>query len=370
MQTKTAITAIGIANPPYQQKQMVAAEMVAEMLQLKPLEKRLLKSVYRSTGIEHRYSVLNDFCKRPGEYEFFSNDPNMPFPSTAQRMRIYKENALPLAIKAIEDCFKNLNQFNPKTITHVVTISCTGMYAPGIDIEIIEHFKLNSDTQRTTINFMGCYGAFNGLKMADTICKADANAKVLVVSVELCTLHFQKNESRDSIFSNAIFADGAAAVLIEGQHQRSKSFSFEKFHCDLLPQNSKDMAWEIGDSGFDIVLSSYIPQAIETGIANFTQRLLDKNKMAFSDIDLFAIHPGGAKILKACETAFSITEEDNRYSYQTLRDYGNMSSATVLFVLKKIWDDLSAAQDDKTIFSCAFGPGLTLESMLLKIKNN
>jgi predicted naringenin-chalcone synthase len=214
---------------------------------------------------------------------------------------------------------------------------------------------------------MGCYGAFNGIKVADAICRADPAAKVLLVCVELCTIHFQKNDSMDSIISNAIFADGAGAVLIEGKTTSTKKFNLAAFHCDLLPQNSQDMAWHISDNGFDIVLSSYVPEAIQSGIVLFTQRLLKCKQLALTDIDFYAIHPGGQKILTACEKALSITAEQNKYSYQVLQQYGNMSSATVLFVLKLIWDEIHKVHAGKKIFSCAFGPGLTLESMLLTI---
>jgi alpha-pyrone synthase len=366
----TAITAIGIANPRYKQHQHTAADIVTTALQLKPAEKRLLKSLYRSTGIEYRHSVLSDFCRQPGEYDFFPNDPQLPFPTTAARMRVYKEHALPLALQAIQCCVDSLSSFNKNTITHLITVSCTGMYAPGIDIEIVQQLQLNSTVKRTCINFMGCYGAFNAIKVADAICQSDPRAKVLVVSVELCTIHFQKNNSMDSMISNAIFADGAAAVLIEATPTQQKCFLLKGFYCDLLPQHSQDMAWHIADDGFDIVLSSYVPQAIQSGIAEFTQRLLVQHHMALADIDLYAIHPGGYKILKACEEALSISEEDNKYSYEVLRQYGNMSSATTLFVLKKIWDDLCADHHHNQIFSCAFGPGLTLESMLLRISVN
>lgn len=362
---KSAITAIGTATPAHKQNQQIAAEIVIRALQLKPLERRLLKSIYKSTGIENRYSVMGDFCKQPGEYEFFPNDTSAPFPSTAARMNVYKANALPLALQAIKNCFAQY-PVTLSSITHLITVSCTGMYAPGLDIEITEQLALNSSIKRTAINFMGCYGAFNAIKVADAICQADENAKVLVISVELCTIHFQKNGAMDSIFSNAIFADGAAAVCIEAQPKNKKHFLLESFHCDLLPQHRKEMAWHIADSGFDIVLSSYIPQAIQSGIANFTQRLLDKQAISLADIDFYAIHPGGSKILKACEQALNITEADNRYSYDVLRDYGNMSSATVLFVLKAIWDNINEDDRHKQIFSCAFGPGLTLEAMLLK----
>lgn len=362
----SAIVAVGTANPKYKQLQAYTAEQIAMSFCLTPAQKRILRSVYKSTGIEHRYSVLNDYCKSPGEFEFFPNSPDAPFPGTAARMKIYKDNALDLAVSAIENCLASLNDFDHHEITHLITVSCTGMYAPGIDIEIVQKLQLNSSTKRTAINFMGCYGAYNAFKVADAICKSDPNATVLIVCVELCTIHFQKSMNIDNIISNSIFADGAASVLIQSRPKYKKYLSFEHFHSDLLPQTKKEMAWHIGDNGFDIVLSTYVPEVIQSGIINFTNKLLNQYKVTLEDIDFYAIHPGGIKILEACENALKISKEHNKYSYEVLKHNGNMSSATVIFVLKAIWNDLKIHDHQKNIFSCAFGPGLTLESMILK----
>lgn len=360
---EVAIVGIGTANPVYKQSQTKTAELVATVLQLKPAEKRLLKSIYKATGIEHRHSVLNDYAKIPGEFEFFPNDANDSFPSTAARMKIYQAHALTLALAAIEDC---LGARDKSVITHLITVSCTGMYAPGIDIELVQQLNLRSSTKRTCINFMGCYGAFNAIKLANDICKADAQATVLIVCVELCSIHFQKNSNLDNMISNAIFADGAAAFLIQAHPSQQTYLSLTDFHCELIPQTSQEMAWHVADSGFDIVLSSYVPEVIESGIAAFTQTLLNRSGFQLNDIGFFAIHPGGVKILEACEQSLNISAEKNKYSYQVLREFGNMSSATVGFVLKAIWRDLKAQDNGQAIFSCAFGPGLTLESMLLQ----
>lgn len=364
---QSAIAAIGIANPLYKRSQQEIAELVSTGLNLKPAEKRLLKAIYKASGIEQRYSVLSDYHKLSGEFEFFPNDSTASFPTTAKRMSIYKRNALSLGLAAIENCFKNLENFSKKEITHLITISCTGMYAPGIDIEIIQHLDLTPSINRTAINFMGCYGAFNGMKVADAICRADPHSKVLIVCVELCTIHFQKAPSTENMISNAIFADGAAAILIQANPKSRPYFSLESFYCDLVAQTDQEMAWHIADYGFDIVLSSYVPEVIKSGIAKFTEKLLQQLNWSLTDIDYYAIHPGGLKILQACEASLNISSEDNRYSYEVLRQFGNMSSATILFVLKKIWDSLDSKAHGKNILSCAFGPGLTLESMLLKV---
>jgi len=363
---QTAIIGIGTANPPYKRDQLDTAELISAALDLKPAVKRLLKSVYRKTGIDYRHSVLKDYSRSVGEFEFFPNDPNAVFPATAARMQLYKENALPLALAAVQNCIQSVTDFDLSNITHVITVSCTGMYAPGLDIEIVQQLNLNTSTKRTAVNFMGCYGAFNAIRLADAICRTDTLATVLIVSVELCTIHFQKNMELDNIISNAIFSDGAGALLITALPTTNKNLTITAFHSDLIPHSTNEMAWTIGNDGFDIVLSSYVPDIIKSGIAEFTANLLSLNQFDRSSIDLFAIHPGGLKILQACESALNITAFDNRYSYNVLRNYGNMSSATIIFVLKEIWNDLTKDHHHKNVFSCAFGPGLTLESMILK----
>lgn len=364
---EVAITAVGTANPIHKLEQQRAAEIISAALFLTPTKKKILKSVYKSAGIKHRYSVIGDYCKEPGQFEFFPNDAKSSFPTTAERMMIYKQHALDLVLTAIKNCLANFRNFDKRKITHVIVVSCTGMYAPGIDIEVVQQLGLNSTTKRTLINFMGCYAAFNGLKIADAICRSELEAKVLLVSVELCTIHLQKKSSMANIISNAIFADGAAAVLIERVAKKRKCLKITGSHCDLLPQSNQEMAWSVADYGFDIGLSPYVPKLIKSGIRKFTDSLLNFYGMTLDQISFYAIHPGGMKILQACEESLQISKTDNKYSYRVLKNYGNMSSVTILFVLKEILEDIKAKDHNKNIFSCAFGPGLTLESMLLQV---
>ena len=358
------ITAIGTAVPQNCFPQTQIAEFMASALQMNDYDQRRLKALYRTTKITQRHSVLTDYGKHFSEHEFYPQSADLePFPSISQRMTAYQQHALPLCLEAI----KNLKQDIPnKGITHIITVSCTGMYAPGLDIEIISSLGLKTTIQRTAINFMGCYGAFNGLKMADTICKADPKAKVLMLSVELCTIHFQKKMDEDFLLSNALFADGAAAVLIEAEGGKN-SLEMRSFFCDLYFEGKQDMAWKVADFGFEMTLTSYIPKLVKTGIKSLIDRLLDNAGMTNKDIDLYAMHPGGKAILEAIESALEITKEDNKYSYEILRDYGNMSSCTVLFVLNEILKNTSELDKNKNILSCAFGPGLTLESMVLRV---
>lgn len=363
----TAITAIGTANPPFRQHQNEIFEIMTEALQLTSDKRRLFKSIMKATGIEYRHSVLTYNAEQDQGYQFFPANADHPFPSTASRMSIYKKTALPLAMAAINDCLSSFTEETKNQITDLIVISCTGMYAPGLDIDILNALQLPSTTQRTDIHFMGCYASFNGMRIADAICKANPKAKVLMVSIEICSLHFQKRDTLDDLMASALFADGAAAVLIEASTQQNKYLTPVNFYSDIVPDTHNDMSWDIGDQGFNMVLSGYVPQAVESGINTLIKRLLADLQLQREQIDFFAIHPGGFKILQACENSLDITPQQNQHSYHVLRNYGNMSSATVLFVLKSLWESLSPEDNGKNIFSCAFGPGLTVESSLLRL---
>ncbi len=330
-------------------------------------ERIRLDALYRATGIKRRYSVLPDFGLKAGQYVFFPNNPDLQsFPGTGARMQIYRKEALKLACKALEDCFRQIPENIIQGITHVITVSCTGMYAPGLDIEIAEYLNLPGTTSRTAINFMGCYAAFNALKTADAFCRSDPEATVLIVSVELCTIHYQNSSEWDHILSNAIFGDGAAACLITSSPLTDKAFQLQGFFCDLEPKGKEEMTWGIGDFGFEMTLSSYVPELIKGGIKHLIKRLLHTFSSANTQIDLYAIHPGGKRILEVIEEELSLDKKQNHYAYSVLENYGNMSSATILFVLKELLNDLSGQDNSKNVLSVAFGPGLTLESMLLK----
>ncbi|WP_046243686.1 type III polyketide synthase [Hymenobacter terrenus] len=362
--------AIGTANPVHRIAQPQIADFMAQALDFGKRDTRKLRALYRVSGIEHRYSVLPDYGRPNGEYTFFPNTPNLePFPSVGQRMAAYRREALPLAIQAVGDCLRQVPDVVPSSITHLVTVSCTGMYAPGLDIELVQALGLRREVRRTCVNFMGCYAAMNAVKLADAFCQADAHARVLIVSVELCTLHFQKSPEEDHLISNALFGDGAAACLVQAEPlpNDAPNLTLQAFHCGLEPDGRDDMAWHINDFGFEMTLSSYVPKLIQRGIRQLTDGLLDSLSVQLGDIRHFAIHPGGRKILETIETALGLTRDDNRHAYRVLRDYGNMSSATVLFVLRDVLTHASPADHDAPVLSFAFGPGLTMEAMLLEV---
>ncbi len=364
---KSYICAIGTANPPHVIPQMQVADFMAKALQFDEQHTRKLKALYRVSGIGQRYSVLEDYTKQNGEFTFYPNTPNLePFPTVQQRMDLYRAHAVDLSENAIRQCLTGTSTVLTD-ITHLITVSCTGMYAPGLDIELVERLELSPSVQRTAVNFMGCYAAFNAIKLADAICKSSPEAKVMMVCTEICTIHFQKHAEQDHLVSNALFGDGAAAVLMQGIPSTDICLELQSFHCDLAPAGKRDMAWHIGDTGFEMTLSSYVPDLIKKGIKELTDSLLQGLKTKISEINLFAIHPGGRRILEVIEQELGMTRDDNRFAYKVLKEFGNMSSATVLFVLKALMDSLTSKDEDEPILSFAFGPGLTLESMLLKV---
>ena len=217
---------------------------------------------------------------------------------------------------------------------------------------------------------MGCYAAFNALKVADAFCHQNTDAKILIVCTELCSLHFQKTPTEDNLLANALFADGSAALLVESETDQALKLKPESFHSALIAETDQDMAWAIGNLGFEMKLSTYVPSIIKSGIAKLTDTLLNKISRKLSDIQFFAIHPGGKKILENIELELGVTREQNEAAYTILKNYGNMSSPTILFVLHNLMSKLRSEHHNEYILSFAFGPGLTLESMVLKIETH
>lgn len=355
------INSIGKANPRYKIKQEDVLSFMVKAHQLNDEEAHKLKVLYRATGIKERYSTIPDY-QNNGDFQMYpDNDKFEPFPSTRVRSNWYKKEALGLSIEAINNCVGD--KVSLSDITHLITVSCTGMYAPGLDIDLVNQTTLPAEVERTSINFMGCYAAFNALKLANHIC-CGIQANVLIVCTELCSLHFQKEKSEDNFLANALFGDGSAAVLVQSE-PAAIALQLDSFISNLLPVAQNEMAWAIGDYGFEMKLSAYVPEAIKTGIKPLIESL--NKRIDNQKFDFYAIHPGGKKILNVVENALTITKEDNVHSHRVLRDFGNMSSPTILFVMKQIMDDLSMQDKNKSLLSFGFGPGLTLESMITKI---
>ncbi len=363
------ITAIGTANPQFRFSQDTIADFMLHTMELQNGDSRKLQTIFKASGIAYRHTVLEDYG-RTSAFTFYSQAENfLPVPTTENRLEVFRHHAVGLSTSSVNNLLSKYPATKLEAVTHLIVVCCTGMYAPGLDIDLVKALNLRSTVQRTAINFMGCYAAFNALKVADAFCAADPQAKVLIVATELCSLHFQRPATEDNIIANALFGDGSAALLVESSSNSNLMLKLESFHSDLSKDGEQYMAWTVGDLGFEMKLSAYVPDIIKGGIAELTNSLLSKISKKLTDIQHFAIHPGGKKILAAIEQELGITREQNRHAYRVLEQFGNMSSPTVLFVLNELIQSFDRTNVGENILSFAFGPGLTLESMILKIEN-
>jgi len=298
---------------------------------------------------------LDDFQKEEvNDFTFFPKNKELnPFPGTAARMQVFEEKGPELAEQAVRSALLQA-EVEANSLTHLILISCTGMVAPGLELDLMRRLGIPSSVERYCIHFMGCYAAFTGLRLADQLVKANPKARVLVVSVELCTLHFQKEYTEDNLLANSLFGDGAAAAVVM---QSERGLQIKNYFSEVLWEGEKDMAWKIGDFGFEMRLSQYIPSLLNQGIRRL--RDLFEAKFNFSKVRHVAIHPGGKQILIQVQEAFGLSPEVNRHALEVLRTCGNMSSASILFVLERMLKDPSIQGD---ILALGFGPGLTLET--------
>lgn len=325
-------------------------------------QRRLLKALYRSSGIDTRHACITGFGR-----DFFARGERGELiePGTGTRNAIYTEEARPLGVDAGRRLLAQLPEVAPSDVTHVVTASCTGFFNPGLDYYLVRDLGLPAATERYHLGFMGCYAAFPALRMAAHFCRANPQANVLVLCLELCSLHIQLGGSEDQLLANALFADGAAAALVSARPPAAgrPALHLERFASALVPEGEADMAWSIGDHGFDIALSSYVPKILGANIAEVVDGALADAGRRRGEIDTWAVHPGGKSILDQVERSLSLRPEQLAASRRVLRDFGNMSSATILFVLHDLLAE--PAGDGQQICSMAFGPGLTVELALL-----
>ena len=274
------------------------------------------------------------------------------FPGTAERMRVFEDKAPELAQAAIQGL--NLGE-DVSRITHVIVTCCTGLSAPGLDFEIMVRCGLPKSVERTVIGFMGCYAAMNALKLARHIVRSEPDAKVIVLSLELCSLHLQETFDLEEMLSFMIFGDGCAAALITSD---PVGIGLDSFRTLIIPDSRELITWNIGNSGFDMVLSGQVPARTQAALRARAGEILGNAEI--SSVGIWAVHPGGRTILDAVEHAFGLRPEALSASRDVLRKFGNMSSATILFVLQRALGGLAGVKG----CGMAFGPGMTAETML------
>ncbi len=312
----------------------------------------LFQKLALKSGIEHRYSFLGAALDNGPALDRDRFYIRGNFPSTAARMRYFETHAPILAAQAIERL--DLGAVR-QDITHLIIASCTGFSAPGLDIDLIQRCNLPTSVERTIIGFMGCYAAINAYKLAHHIVRSDPAARVLSLNLELCTLHFQETQDIEKILSFLLWGDGCAASLVTAEPE---GLAIDGFKAMLIPGSADMITWHIGESGFDMFLSGQVPAAIHNSLRDHAEQIMDPTSAA--EIDLWAVHPGGRTILDAVERAFDLPITALSAARRILREYGNMSSATVVFVLE---DMLRSAAASGLGFAIAFGPGLVAETM-------
>lgn len=318
------------------------------------------------TEINNRFSCIPDF--NGNQHELFID--NYYKQSVEKRMALYKEKIMPLAANAIDKLLQQTN-IKPYDITHIITVSCTGLFAPGLEFLVAEQYGLQH-TEKLALNFLGCYAAVKALKHAHYIAESNPNACILIVSAELCTLHFYPSGVDEDIIANLLFADGAAATLVcgnESEHIKNKVvLNIDAIGSAYIPNTLDLMTWNISSSAFRMYLSKKIVNAIKDNIQPVVNKFLKQNT---SETDYWAIHPGGVRIVQAVKESLNLNDGNVEDSKNVLQEYGNMSSPTILFILNRIFKKIKKAKhfESKKIFSCAFGPGLSIEMISLSSVN-
>ncbi len=347
---------IGVAVPAHDVHEPFVA-FAAEMLEDERARTLFLRMAQRS-GIRHRYSVLNPDGRAAHlapHLDAATLYTRSSFPATAERMRLFEQTAPALARAALDRLA--LSAAERDAVSHVIVTSCTGLYAPGLDFEIIDHLGLRTSVERTMIGFMGCYAAMNALKLARHIVRSEPGSHVLVLNLELCTLHLQETQSLEQILSFLVFADGAAASLISAT---PVGLALDSFRAVVVPDTRPLITWNIGSLGFDMLLSGQVPTAIANSLRTSAGEITAP--LTPAEIDLWAVHPGGRSVLDAVEHALQLAPQALAPSREVLECFGNMSSATIMFVLEAILRTASAA--GKRGCAMSFGPGLTAETLL------
>jgi alpha-pyrone synthase len=345
------INRIGTAIPPHDVHRKFL-EYAPQMLS-DERAKRLFQRMASRAQIEHRYSVMEpsaEFERLDAAGLFL---PEV-FPCTRDRMGLYERHAPDLAMQGVTA----LDLAASERPSHLIVTTCTGLHAPGIDLHVAGQLQLGDNVERTVVGFMGCYAAINGLKLAHHIVRSEPDARVLMVNVELCTLHLQQTEDLEELLSFMIFADGAAATLISAE---PVGFEMLGFGSAVIPESAAEITWRVGGQGFDMRLAGTVPGTIGKALPDIMVGL--QNRYRVNDVSLWAVHPGGRSVLDAVEDALGLPAERLAPSRQVLRDYGNMSSPTVMFVLKSLLDDAAPGEVGAAL---AFGPGLTAETMIFR----
>jgi predicted naringenin-chalcone synthase len=358
------VLGLGTAVPPHRMSQPAALAMCADVVTREARQRRFLRVLFHESGVEHRHTILPEgFGYEWVGGERGANVPDdaaeHPGPTTPERMAIYTEFGTPLARSACERALKDA-AVEPREITHLVTVSCTGFEAPGIDVALLRELGLRPTVQRVNVGFMGCHGAINGLRVAHGIAHSQPGATVLLCCIECCTLHGRSTWDRERILCNALFGDGAASLVLRGGGTgRPGGWRVAATGSCLLPDCEEAMTWRIGEHGFEMQLTARVPELIEQHLRPWFEAWLLEQGTSRDAIVHWGVHPGGPRIVDAVERSLGLDGEATAVSRGVLAEFGNMSSPTVLFV----FDRFSPPRGPCLLLG--FGPGLVAEAALL-----
>lgn len=365
------IAGMGTAVPRHAIAQRDALEIVKTMCCETDDQRRLLPALFRRSGVGSRHSILLQASEGPiSERQSFYAAPlpdNARGPSTAERMARYTQEVGDLACRAASQALERAD-VKGGSITHLVTVSCSGFSAPGVELELVNTLGLPKTVARSHVGFMGCHGAMNGLRIARAFSDADPRARVLLCATELCTLHFRYGWDPEAIVSNALFSDGAAAVVgfnpeanaSLGKHAQPGAWRLVANGSTLIPETRDAMTWTIGNHGFEMTLSSQVPELIVRHLKPWLEQWLAEHGLTIDRVGTWAVHPGGPRILSACCEGVGLDPVELKTSQDVLAEFGNMSSPTILFIL----DRLQQGGAPRPCVALGFGPGLAIEAAL------
>jgi predicted naringenin-chalcone synthase len=367
-----AILGLGTALPRYSFTQKEAAKVIASFFCDTDEQRRMLPVLFRKAGVARRHSVLAERLSEDGPIQTFyapASGLSDRGPSTRKRMEVYRKESIPLAFEAARRALDQA-KILPNDLTQIISVSCTGFTAPGVDVALIKRLGLAPTILRLHVGFMGCHGVFNALQAASATAAARAHARILICAVELSSLHLHYGWDPDSIVPHALFADGAAALVVgslRGPDSRSRSerptpWQATAFGSCLFPDSEHAMTWNIGDHGFEMTLSADVPDLIARNLRPWLEAWLQRNDLQIKDVATWAIHPGGPRILTAVRDALSLDDKDLADSQAVLADYGNMSSPTILFILAR----LRRRAAPRPCVALSFGPGLVAEAAIFQ----
>jgi alpha-pyrone synthase len=335
----------------------------------------ILPGVYGNTQIHTRYFAVSDFTPERASDKhptFFSSDLTFQMP-LQDRLEKFKKEAIPLVV---DTCNRAIAEAKITTddIGKLVVVSSTGFFGPGLDCSIIDELKLSRNVDRSLIGFMGCAAGMNGLSVGKDYVACHPDKKALVVCVELSSVHTTFEDTINDAILHAIFADGCAACVLSAstaENAPAGSFAILDNYSELCTGAEDGITLAMKTNGITCTLSKHLSQYIEKSMPGYIDGFLAKHELKFDSIKFWGVHPGGTRIIEAVEKSLGLTKDQTADSWAVLKNYGNMLSPSILYVLKRKWDAAKLEgpipSDEERLGLCfSFSPGVGIEGALMR----